>query len=151
MIVFEGRADIFTSTCQTITCPINVVGTLGNGLAKLFKDNVPGLDIYYRKEYPPRPTQPPAGLVHRILTYRPPTGPQVLLFPTKEHWRDPSQLNWIETNLDFVAKHYTNLGIQSLAIPALGCGKGTLPYAEMRRIFYFYLDPIPLPVEICLL
>jgi len=151
MIVFEGRGDIFACRSQTITCPTNAVGAMGSGLALAFRKRVPGLFSYYVKEFPRRSTPPPDELLHKLLTYRVPDGRQVLLFPTKGHWKYPSKAAWIQSNLITLAHDYEKMGISSLAVPALGCGKGGLDYKkDVRPMLMEYLDPLPLHVEIVL-
>lgn len=50
----------------------------------------------------------------------------IINFPTKRHWRDPSQLEDIEAGLIDLAATLTVLNIHSVAIPQLGCGLGGL-------------------------
>lgn len=148
MIVKEERGDIFQSTCQTITCPINVVGAMGKGLALEFKEHVPGLYDFYQQHYPARTAHPEqrANVIQRfpILNDR-----QVLLFPTKVHYRDRRCRDQIETNLEKLAKDYQHYNISSLAIPALGCGEGWLNYeSDIRPLVYRFLSPLPIRVEV---
>jgi hypothetical protein len=49
-----------------------------------------------------------------------------LLFPTRRHWREKSDIGGIEKGLQWIRDNYRREGIQSLAIPALGCGLGGL-------------------------
>lgn len=148
MIVKEERGDIFESTCQTITCPINVVGAMGKGLAAEFRDRIPGLYAFYQRHYPAR-TANPERRANDIQLFRISDDRQVLLFPTKVHYRDRRCREQIETNLEKLAKEYQLYKITSLAIPALGCGEGWLDYEkDIRPLVYRYLSPIPLPVEV---
>lgn len=52
----------------------------------------------------------------------------IINFPTKEHWRDPSQLAWIETGLKDLRRFLTGHGVRSVATPALGAGNGGLDW-----------------------
>ncbi|MEH2297218.1 macro domain-containing protein [Nostoc sp.] len=54
-----------------------------------------------------------------------------LSFATKRQWRENSRLEDIEGGLDWVRKNCHDIGIQSLAMPALGCGLGNLNWAEV--------------------
>ena len=143
-IIYEGVGDIFSNPAQTLVCTVNCVGAMGAGLALVFKNGCPGLYDAYRD-------QCRRGLltVRNIYLYKPKYGPQVLCLPTKDHWKDPSKLEYIEYNLDNLSKQYEELGITSLAIPPLGCGLGKLDYiAAVKPLMYKYLDPIDLPVSI---
>ena len=156
MIVFEGLGEIFNCRSQTLVCPINVVGTMGNGLACAFKNRVEGLNEFYLSRFPKSKLVPEdRTLVNQLYVYPMDdsrfVSAQVLLFPTKEHWRFPSRLSWIDRNLQLLARRITELNITSLAIPALGCGKGELDFEnKVRPLIYEHLGPIPTPVEILL-
>ncbi|MGB8416912.1 hypothetical protein [Paraburkholderia sp.] len=48
MIELIAVQDIFTSACQALVVPVNVIGVMGKGLAKAFKLRYPGLEEAYR-------------------------------------------------------------------------------------------------------
>lgn len=148
MIVREEIGDLFDCTSQTITCPINAVGAMGKGLALDFRNRVPGLYDYYQYWYP-RSTTKPNPRRFQLHVYKVPDGRQVLLFPTKDDWRQPSERALIEANLIRLAESWEFYGIQSLALPALGCGLGQLNYdRDVRSMIHDILGPLPLPVEV---
>ncbi len=69
-----------------------------------------------------------------------PTGPAyVINFLTKGHWRSRSQLADVEAGLVDLVATVRELGITSIALPALGWGLGGLDWAEVapriRRAF----------------
>lgn len=147
MIIHEIVGDLFDCQSQTIVCPINTAGAMGKGLALTFSLRVPGLYDFYKRMHPGR-----AGLEDRanvINVYPVPDGRQVLLFPTKTDWRRPSTIEQIRDNLRILSEHYQHWNIQSLALPALGCGEGGLSYdRDVRPLIWQILDPLPLPVEV---
>jgi hypothetical protein len=60
-------------------------------------------------------------------------GPRLIIhFPTKRHWRQPSQLAWVRDGLQDLARVIRSEGISSIAIPPLGCGNGGLNWADVR-------------------
>lgn len=143
-IIYEGVGNVLENPAQTLVCTVNCMGAMGAGLALAFKNNCPGLYKAYRE-------QCHKGLltVKNTFLYKPEYGPWVLCLPTKDHWKDPSSLEYIEYNLDNLSKEYEKMGITSLAIPPLGCGLGRLDYIySVRPLMYKYLDPIDLPVSI---
>lgn len=147
MITQECQGDLFASLRQTIACPINTAGAMGKGLALDFRNRVPGLYEFYRGQYGNQETA--THYANKLRTFKAPGYHQVLLFPTKVHWRYPSSLAHISENLRLLAEQYEQLGITSLAIPALGCGLGQLNYdRDVRPLVMEFLDPIPLPVEV---
>lgn len=149
MIVYEGFGDLFDCSSHTVTCTTNCAGAMGKGLAKEFKERVPGLYDYYLSQFP-RTNRPDPMLVNELRVFRVPDGRQVLLFPTKLHWANPSQLSWIDENLAKVARTYRELGIGSLALPKLGCTNGGLNYEDVRPLIYRHFNDHPLEVEILL-
>jgi O-acetyl-ADP-ribose deacetylase (regulator of RNase III) len=71
-------------------------------------------------------------------------GPKwIVNFPTKKHWRHPSKLEWIQTGLEDLRHVIADKGIQSIALPPLGCGNGGLDWAEVRPIIEDALGRIP--------
>lgn len=136
MIVYEGPGDIFRSPAQTLVCPVNTKGVMGNGLALAFSQRFPGLLEVY-KEY----CQSGQFKVNSLLLLN-----RVLCFPTKDDFRYASRLEWIDANLAKLAATYMQHDIQSLAVPGLGCGKGQLSLSEVGPLVYQHLDPLPIDV-----
>ena len=146
-IIQEGTKDIFRSKCQTLVCPVNTVGVMGAGLAKAFKEKYPGLNAFYRNA-----CEEGELTIDTLMIWTVPGKKRkVLLFPTKQDWRAPSNIEWIEANLRELARFYCALGVESLAMPAVGCGCGGLDWHEqVRDLTYRHLYPISLQVEIAL-
>jgi len=136
------RGNIFDSTMQVITNPINCVGTMGAGLAKEFKTRYPGMFSWYIKLFEARDLE-----IGRICLYKKST-PWVLMFPTKDHWRDPSKYEYIQQGLDTLRDEYKNLGITSIAIPPPGCGLGGLDFHIVKEMIITTLGPTDLVIEI---
>ena len=90
----------------------------------------------------------------------------VLHFATKEFWRNPSKLEWIERGLyNFAEKDYEwrgehfkfwNMGpdtwvegMKTIAWPKLGCTNGGLDWEnQVKSLMIKYLDPLPITCEI---
>lgn len=125
------EGNIVYSSCHTLVCPINVAGAMGKGLALQMAKRYPGLRQFYLKHYP-RTDEPAADKVFQIERFTTECGKQILLVPTKSHWRDPSQPLWILKNLQSLVDNWFEWDIQSLAIPALGCGEGGLSWDIVR-------------------
>jgi len=73
-----------------------------------------------------------------------------LLFATKRKWRENSRIEDIEGGLAWFRGHFKAEGVQSLAIPALGCGLGGLDWATVGPIMCRHLHDIGIPVAIYL-
>jgi O-acetyl-ADP-ribose deacetylase (regulator of RNase III) len=145
MIVSIEVRDIFTSPAQTLVCPVNTVGTMGKGLAKSFAKRYPGLEKVYQQacyNY--------LFSTKGLLSVGVGDDRRVLCFPTKHHWRNPSRLPWIDMGLKKLNENYENLKIESIAFPMIGCGEGMLEWDNVYPLIVEWLDPLPLPVHICL-
>lgn len=112
---------------QTIVCTINCVGTMGAGLAKTVRDKYPLVNREYRRRY--RANQLHADSLFTVAVS---DTQQILCFPTKLHWKDPSPTRLILANLTLLTEQYVELGITSLALVPLGLGLGWNP--ERKRI-----------------
>ena len=136
--------DIFESPAQTIVNTVNTVGVMGKGLALQFKQRYPEMFTAYRD----------ICEQHRLMTgtlmlYSAPDH-IILLFPTKENWRNPSRLDYIERGLQKFVSKYSDYGITSIAFPRLGCGNGELNWEEVQPVMEHYLNDLPIEVYIYL-
>lgn len=60
----------------------------------------------------------------------------IVNFPTKKHWRAPSQLSYIDARLVDLARVLGELKINAVALPALGVGNGGLDWRMWSRGWY---------------
>jgi O-acetyl-ADP-ribose deacetylase (regulator of RNase III) len=72
----------------------------------------------------------------------------ILNFPTKDHWKDGSKLDYIERGLTAVIAHYQEWGIESIAFPQLGANLGGLRWDEVWPLMKEYLEFLEIPVEV---
>lgn len=142
MIVGTSMNNIFDSCAHTLVCPVNTVGVMGAGLAKQFARRYPSIVNDYRQD-----CRSGNLTVEKPCVYHFNDDEAVLCFATKKHWKNDSQIDWIRSGLNYLANHYKDMGIKSLAVPMLGCGLGQLDWWEVYPIVYECLDPIPILVE----
>lgn len=145
MIIAERKGNILESECQTLVCPVNTVGVMGNGLALAFREEYPGLLVAYQRFCW-------AGLFARkgFFVFDVSETRKVLCLPTKRHWRYNSRIEWVDMALARVASDYAEYGITSLAIPAVGCGKGRLDWDDVYNLIKNHMNRIPLNVTVYL-
>ena len=155
--------DMFFSRAQTLTVSVNIVGVMGKGVASRAKYQFP--DVYVRYQDLCRSRQLRMGkpvlykrevsLDHEMAD-EPSTLTNAngetwfLLFPTKKHWRDRSNIGDIEAGLKWLVENCRKEGITSLALPALGCGLGGLEWDDVGPILVQYLSTLDIPVSIFL-
>lgn len=138
------NGSLFDSPAQTLVNTVNTVGVMGKGIAAEFKLRFPAMFTAYQSACQQR-----LLTVGKLQVYRSPHK-WVLNFPTKEHWRNPSQLAWIEAGLEKFVASYTAQGITSVAFPMLGCGNGQLDWHDVKPVMERYLQDVQIPVFIYL-
>jgi len=134
--------DLFASGAQTLTNTVNCVGVMGKGVALEFRRHFPPMyEDYCRRAR--------AGLVLPGQPYLyTESNPWVLNFPTKRHWRDKARLTDIEDGLRFLREHYREWGIESLALPPLGCGLGGLYWSQVKPLIQQHLGDLEIQVTV---
>ncbi len=132
MITEQSGDDLFQSTADALVNPVNCVGVMGKGLAAQFKRRYPA---NYR-EYAVACCRGEVRIGSMFTTTLEAGGRTLHLvnFPTKGHWRDPSDLNFIRLGLADLQRVVDDRGIRSIAIPALGCGLGGLDWPAVREL-----------------
>jgi O-acetyl-ADP-ribose deacetylase (regulator of RNase III) len=122
--------------------PVNTAGVMGRGIALEFKNRYPEMFKTYQKKCENKSID-----IGKLFLWNK-EEKWVLLFPTKQHWRYPSQIGYIEEGLKKFANIYDKLGIESIAFPRLGCGNGGLDWNEVRPIMEKYLKNLPIHIYI---
>ena len=64
--------------------------------------------------------------------------PWVLNFPTKTHWKLPSEYEYIEKGLQKFVETYKDKGITSIAFPLLGANNGGLDGHKVEEIMILF-------------
>jgi O-acetyl-ADP-ribose deacetylase (regulator of RNase III) len=134
-LIFK-QGNIFETSCETIVCPVNCFGIMGAGLAKSFRDKKEFED--QNKEYREacvKGVMSPGSILY--TTRRPwklEVGKDVIYFPTKMDWRDDSKMEWVENGLLNLVRAMQYYSIPSIALPAVGSGKGNLPWPSVEMI-----------------
>lgn len=137
-----STASIFDSPHQTLVNPVNTVGSMGAGLALEFRDRFPRMFEQYKRDCEAGKFRG-GGLV--VYTQ---SRPWVLNFPTKEHWRERSNLRLITDGLRTFVMTYASRKITSVAFPRLGSGLGGLEWTKVKPLMEQYLAQLPIPVTI---
>lgn len=137
------KGNILESTVAALVNPVNIVGVKkGKGLALDFKNMYPGNFEQFNMMCR-------AGLVATGKMFLDMEGGKIIInFPTKKHWRDPSQYEYITEGLTDMARIIKKHQIQSIAIPALGCGNGGLDWEKVKPMIIEYMNPLDVHVEL---
>lgn len=129
------QGDIFDSRCQALVNPVNCVGVMGAGLALAFKKRWPAYFRSYEKACRDRLINFGRPLHHYKVG-----GCLLISFPTKYHWSEQSNLCAVSRGLRQLRKLCIELGLQSVAVPAVGAGLGGLPWQAVKGVIENYLS-----------
>jgi O-acetyl-ADP-ribose deacetylase (regulator of RNase III) len=131
--------NLFESPAQVLVNTINIVGVMGKGIAKKFKDIYPEMFEQYQALCENNKLN-----IGQLWLYKTPNK-WVLNFPTKIHWRNPSKVEYIEAGLMKFIENYSKWGIHSIAFPPLGCGNGELDFgSQVKPLMESYLKNLPM-------
>lgn len=136
--VFNAPSDAYVNT-------VNCVGVMGTGIALEFKLRYPEMYDDYKNKCSANVIN-----VGKVSYYKNGDGKTIVNFPTKYHFKYPSQIKWIEDGLKDFIKTYKTYKIKSVAFPKLGCGNGGLEWENVRCLMERYLSNLDIDVYICL-
>ena len=122
------RQDDVDAIVNTVNC----VGVMGKGIALQFKNKWPENNRAYEIACKQKKVRPGLMFVFDSGGLVKPNF--IINFPTKDHWRSKSRIEFIRDGLVDLVKQVKQLGIRSIAIPPLGCGNGGLNWNEVRPL-----------------
>ncbi|WP_419569581.1 macro domain-containing protein [Rheinheimera sp.] len=144
MAIQHITGNIFTSTAQTLVNTVNCEGVMGAGLALECRLRFPAMFERYQQLCADGLLVPGKLWVWRSEQR------WVLNFPTKNSWKHPSRLDYLEQGLDKLVSSWQTQGIKSLALPLLGTDKGGLPLEKVITLMQNKLAELAkqIPVQI---
>jgi len=135
------QGNLLEAPVEAVVNTVNTVGVMGKGIALMFKERFPENNKAY--EAACKTGQVKVGSMF-ITPGVELGGPRwIINFPTKQNWRNPSRLEWIETGLLDLKEEIVKKGIRSLAIPPLGCGNGGLEWSVVKPMIEDALGNLP--------
>ncbi len=139
------KGTVFNTPVKTIVNTVNCMGVMGAGIALEFKMRYPEMyEDYVIKCEKKQLT------VGRPIIYEYSNDRWIMNFPTKNHWKYPSKIEWIEQGLKYFAEYYKKRNIESIAFPKLGTSNGGLEWEIVKPLMEKYLINLDIPVYICL-
>ncbi len=131
-----NNESIFDTKCSAMVNTVNCRGFMGKGLALEFRMRFPKMYDEYKMLCDEGFIKPGNLRVYEN------TKPIIINFPTKEHWKYPSKIEWIITGLRHFSTLYKKHGIRTIAFPQLGVGNGGLPWNLVKTVMYTHLLPL---------
>lgn len=146
MITYK-TGDLLQSGADALVNTVNTVGVMGKGIALQFKEAFPNnnkayVDACKRKELAP-------GKMLAVWDESLQLGKKLIInFPTKVHWRYPSQYEYIEKGLIALKELLIQKQVKSVAIPPLGSGNGGLDWEKVKPMIVAALSDVDTDVFI---
>ena len=135
---------VFNTDAMAIVNTVNCTGVMNAGIALEYSLRYPNMFLDYETKCKNKQLK-----VGKIDYYK---NDDILIinFPTKWHFKYPSQLPWIELGLQDFIKTYRKHNITSVAFPKLGTNNGKLSWKDVQPLMEKYLGNLPIDVYICL-
>lgn len=140
MIEFR-QGDILQADAEALVNTVNCVGVMGRGVALQFRKAFPENYEAYRGACERGELHPGTMFVFTLSRLH---GARFIInFPTKRHWRGKSRLEDIQVGLQTLVEEVRQRGIESVAVPPLGCGLGGLDWRQVRPLIEEAFSTLP--------
>ncbi|MCK4662035.1 MAG: macro domain-containing protein [Bacteroidales bacterium] len=130
---FDYEADIRINT-------VNCVGVMGAGVALLFKNKFPEMFKDYSNACSKGIVE--TGKPHVWSENDMFLKSTIINFPTKNHWKNPSEYEYIEKGLIWLKNYLFDKESSTITMPALGCGHGGLDWEIVKKMIVKYLGDL---------
>ena len=139
MIRFS-TGNMFDAHVDAIVNTVNLVGVMGKGVALQFKERFKNNYQVYKQACDDRTL----GIGNSLVVEEMWQGRNiwVINFPTKVHWRNPSEYMYIERGLENLIDIIHKYDIKSIAIPPLGPGNGGLDWYRVKDLIVSKLSSL---------
>lgn len=117
---------------DAIVNTVNCVGIMGKGIALQFKNKWPDNFKAYEAACKHKQVNVGAMFVYDSGGLLKPN--YIINFPTKDHWKGKSKIEYIQSGLQDLVTQIKRLGIKSIALPPLGCGNGGLDWNVVKPL-----------------
>lgn len=145
-MIHSVKGNLLEDSAEAYVNTVNTVGAMGKGIALQFNQAFPDVFKRYAKDCKRSLVQ--VGKMHVVEVDGLATPKYVINFPTKEHWRHASKLEYIQKGLQDLVKVVQDLGIKSIALPPLGCGNGGLDWEKVRPMILEAFQPLNVEVHL---
>jgi O-acetyl-ADP-ribose deacetylase (regulator of RNase III) len=141
------NGNLLNAPSYALVNTVNTVGVMGKGIALQFREVFPHNFRVYQQA-----CRKGELLVGSLLAVRDQNllyGEHLIInFPTKTHWRLPSQYGYVEKGLTALRDLITKEQLSELAMPAPGCGNGGLNWQVVKQMVEAALGDLPCRVMV---
>lgn len=127
------KGNLFDSDAEALVNTVNTVGVMGKGIALQFKEAFPENFRVYHNAC--RNKELHIGDLLVVADSNLASGSKTIInFPTKTHWKLPSEYSYIEQGLQSLRREIISRHIKSIAIPPLGSHNGGLDWLRVKQM-----------------
>lgn len=137
--------DIFQSKCDVLVNPISCSGLASGSLQQKFYEHFHDLDFSLTQAEQLQMIQPGTVIIYDLQLENP---KYIFSIPTRRRLHDASRIIDISRSLDELRKLIEIYRINSIAIPALGCGLGRLEWEDVEILIREKLKGLRCVVEL---
>lgn len=138
------QGNLLEAKTEALVNTVNTVGVMGKGIALMFKERF--AENYRLYSAACKAGEVETGKVH-VTAINELEGPRwIVNFPTKRHWRSPSQMAWVTEGLHDLRRFLIENQVKSVAVPPLGAGNGDLKWPEVREQIIAVLSDLDVDV-----
>jgi len=139
MITFT-QGNLLEARAEALVNTVNTVGVMGKGIALMFKERF--AENYRLYSAACKTGEVRVGRMF-VTEVRELGGPRwIVNFPTKQHWRGDSRIEWIADGLRDLRRFVVENDVTSIAIPPLGAGNGGLDWGAVRDLIEVELQDL---------
>lgn len=143
MTIEYKDGNMFNEPVEAIVNTVNCVGVMGKGVALEFKRRWPQNFKAYKRLCDDKMLSPGNVFVFENNDFLDNKHRYLINFPTKDHWRSKSRIDYINSGLKNLISELRRLDIRSVAMPPLGCGNGGLEWDEVRHVIEDRASELP--------
>jgi O-acetyl-ADP-ribose deacetylase (regulator of RNase III) len=147
MMITYVKGNLLEDKAEALVNTVNIVGVMGKGIALAFKQAFPHNFKVYTDACKAKTLT-----IGKILPVRDTNflyGDKLIInLPTKAHWRQPSEYEFVESGLIALVDYLRANPVSSLALPALGCSNGGLDWDVVRSMIVDYLGNVDIDITI---
>ncbi|MGG4579694.1 MULTISPECIES: type II toxin-antitoxin system antitoxin DNA ADP-ribosyl glycohydrolase DarG [Alcaligenes] len=126
------KGNLLTADVEALVNTVNTVGVMGKGIALMFKERFPKNMAEYALAC--KENRVTTGKMFITSTGELSGVKWIVNFPTKQHWRAKSKIEWIIDGLKDLRLFIEQNDIKSIAIPPLGAGNGGLDWNDVKPL-----------------
>ncbi len=132
--------SLLKEDAEALVNTVNTVGVMGKGIALQFKEKYSLNYKLYKNAC--KANEVAIGKMFVTETNFLTNPKYIINFPTKQHWKGFSKLEYIVSGLDDLVSVIKFLKIKSIALPPLGCGNGGLQWSVVKPIIVAKLSTL---------